>query len=240
MSKKLLILAPTCAVLAFMVATTVAEAAPHYYVNNVKLAAGKSVDVVGWGTITLTTNAAAAGNALTCHNIAGGKITGTATEVGGTGSTEQFAVYNCTQKKQCPKESDTANVAATEAAAPTKSSLPWPSGLREEGGGIRAATEGVQVNVSCIVTEGEAKGTADQTVPFISNNTAGSKCEAQAPKAVNGVSATSPGFLEFGDEFTKELEIPSPPGSCSLIGKTEGEVKALGYKGQELIGTKNP
>jgi len=41
MRKKLLILAPMFAVLAFMVATAVAEASPHYYVNGVKLAAGK-------------------------------------------------------------------------------------------------------------------------------------------------------------------------------------------------------
>jgi hypothetical protein len=240
MRKKLLILAPMFAVLAFMVATAVAEASPHYYVNNVKLAAGKKTDVVGWGTITLTTNAAPVGNALTCHNIAGGTITGTLEGTNGKGSTEQFAVYNCTQKKQCPKETDTAAVVGVEAAAPTKSSLPWPSELREEGGGIRSATTEVEVIVNCIVTEGEGKGTTDQSVPFISNNIPGSKCEAQAPKTVNGVSAVSPGFVEFGDEFTKELEIPSPPGSCSLIGKTEGEVKALGYKGQELVNTKNP
>jgi hypothetical protein len=240
MSKKLLILAPMFAVLAFMVATTAAEATPHYYVNNVKLAAGKKADVIGWGTITLTTNAAPVGNQLNCHNIAGGVIVGTEEAKPGLGSTEQFAVYNCTQKKQCPKETDTAAVIGTEAGNVTKSSLPWPSELREEGGNIRAATTKVQVNVNCIVTEGEGKGTIDQTVPFISNNIPGSKCEAQDPKALNGVSAALPGSLEFGDEFTKELEIPSPPGSCSLIGKTEGEVKALGYKSQEVVNTKNP
>jgi len=228
------------AVLAFMVATAVAEASPHYYVNNVKLAAGKKADAIGWGTITLTTNAAAAGNALTCHNIAGGTITGTAEGVNAKGSVEQFAVYNCTQKKQCPKETDTAAVQSVEAAAPTKSSLPWPSELREEGGNIRSATTEVEVIVDCIVTEGEGKGTTDQAVPFVSNNIPGSKCESQDPKTVNGTSAAFPGSVEFGDELTKELEIPSPPGSCALIGKTEGEVKGLGYAKQEVINTKNP
>jgi hypothetical protein len=240
MSKKLLILAPTFAVLAFLVATTVAEASPHFYVNNVKLAAGKKTDVVGWGTITLTTNGAPVGNALTCHNVAGGTAVGTAEGVNGTGTVEDFSVYNCTQKKQCPKETDTAKVETVEAAAPTKSSLPWPSELREEGGAIRSATTKVQVIVDCIVTEGEAKGTTDQAVPFVSNNIAGSKCEAQDPKDLNGTSAALPGAVEFGDELTKELEVPSPPGSCAIIGKTEGEVKALGYKAQELINTKNP
>jgi hypothetical protein len=225
MSKKFLIrLIPLLVISAFVVVPTAAQANPHFYFNNLKLAAGKSKPVIAWGTITLSTNAAPAGNTLTCHNAAGGVANGTAEGVNGTGNTELFATYKCEQKKQCPKETNTVNV------IPKK--LPWPGELAEEGGVIRGRTTGIEVLVVCL--EGEVE---TQKVPFVTNP-AFPKCEAQAPNEKTGTSAAHPGFLEFESEGTKELEIPGS--SCTLIGTTVGEVKTLGYNEQELINVKNP
>ena len=243
MSKKLLFLAPMLAAAAFVIAPAAAQAAnPHYYVNAKKLTKGQVTSVLGWGTITLSSNAAPPTNSLVCHNVAGGIIRGVEETKNGTGQTESFATYNCTQKLQCPKASDAAVVNPINPLT-GGSSLPWPSELKEsveEPGVIRSETEGVAVIVTCIVTEGAEKGKADQNVPFVSNQEAGSVCEGQAPKTVTGTSALHPGFVEF-DAASKELEVPDPElPKCSLRGKTEGEVKTLGYNAQELVNTATP
>jgi hypothetical protein len=226
MSKKLFIsLAPLAVVAAFVVMPTMAQASPHYYVNGTKLASGKSKSVISWGTITLSLNVLPAGNSLTCHNAAGAVVNGTAEGVNGTGATEEFATYGCVQKKQCPAESNTVEVVPKQ--------LPWKSSITEKvAGEFRNASTGVEVEIIC--KEG---ATTTLATTFVTNP-AFEECEAQAPDIRSGTSALHPGFLEFGDAGTKYLEVQGS--TCLAKGKTEGEVKELGYNEQELINVKNP
>jgi hypothetical protein len=227
MSKKLF-LAPLLATVVFVLVPAAAQANPHYYINGTKLAAGKTKQVIEWGTITLTTNAKPVGNSLTCHNAAGGVVNGTAEGVNGTGATELFAAYKCEQKKMCPAETDVASIVAKK--------LPWASELVEEEEGVaRSKSKGVEMVVVCLNTKGEQ----DDPFAFVTNQKAGSKCEALGPTVKTGSSASHPGFLEFA-EGSKELEIPLTEETCELVGKTEGEVKQVGYSEQELVNVKSP
>jgi hypothetical protein len=234
MNKKFLIsLAPLLAIAAFAMATT-AQAAPHYYSNNV-IVGTEPKNVTAWGTITLalTKPPALVGTTITCHNSAAGQIKNPAGVGGGPGegNTELFATYKCESEKNCLLgETTMVKAERLPSTLPPAAQGPgWPSVLTEEVvGTIRAETTNIEVDIDCVKAGKVEKETKFDIGP-------GEK--GQRPKAVKGTSALHPGFLEFG-VGSGELEVVGS--SNTVSGKTEGEVKVLGYEEQELINSKSP
>jgi hypothetical protein len=235
MSRKLFIsLAPPLAIAALAMGPATAQAAPHYYFNNVIVGTAPK-NVTAWGTITLalTKPASLVGTSITCHNSAAGQIENPGGVAGGagTGNTEMFATYKCESEKNCAL-GETTMVKAERLPStlpPGVAGTGWPSALTEEVvGTIRAETKNIEVDVICVNA-----GKVEKETKF--DIFSGEK--GQRPKSVKGTSALHPGFLEFG-VGSGELEVVGS--SNTVSGRTEGEVKTLGYEEQELINTKSP
>jgi hypothetical protein len=245
MNKKFLIsLAPLLAIAAIVLAPAAAQASPHYYSNNVIVGTAPK-SVTAWGNITLalTKPASLVGTNITCHNSAAGVIENPGGVAGGsgTGNTELFATYACVSEKNCllgettmvraERLPSTLPNKGTGVGEESKSGPGWPSVLTEElAGTIRAETNGVEVNIMCVK---QPEGKLEKSTKFDELGEA----KGQRPKSVKGSSALHPGFLEFG-AGSGELEVVGSGNTVS--GKTEGEVKVLGYEEQELINTKSP
>jgi hypothetical protein len=235
MNRKLFIsLAPPLAIAALATGPATAQAAPHYYADNLIVGTAPK-NVTAWGTITiaLVKPPALVGTSITCHNSAAGKVSnpGGVGGAAGTGNTELFATYKCESEKNCLLGETT-----TVKAERLPSTLPpgtqdtgWPSVLTEEVvGTIRSETTNIEVDIDCVKAGKVEKETKFDIGP-------GEK--GQRPKSVKGISALHPGFLEFG-VGSGELEVVGSGNTVS--GRTEGEVKILGYEEQEFINTKSP
>jgi hypothetical protein len=206
---------------AFAVAPTAVQAAPHLYSNG-GLMSSEPRQIIGWGTITLalTKPPAVVGTTITCHNAVAGFGDNPAGGGAGGGEVELFATYKCESELNC---------VAGEATKVIAESLPWPDVLTEEVvGTIRSETTKVKVKIFC-----EKEGKIGKS----NNFDIGVKEKGQRPKAVHGTSALHPGLAEFGPG-SGELEVEGS--GETITGKTEGEVKTLGYEEQELINTHNP
>jgi hypothetical protein len=233
MSKKLLAgLAPVLAVGAFLMVPMTAQAVPHLYSNNV-LIGSEPKQIIGWGTITLalTKPPAVVGTTITCHNAIAGFGRNPTGGAAGGGVVEQFYTYKCESEKNCLLGETTMVLAEgmPSTLPPAPAGAGWPDVLTEEVPGvIRSETTGVKVDIECV-----KGGKVEKETKF----DIGTNEKGQRPKVVKGTSALHPGFVEFGPG-SGELEVV---GSAETItGKTEGEVKTLGYEEQELINAKNP
>jgi hypothetical protein len=161
--------------------------------------------VIGWGTLALATVKGGASN-ITCHTATAGTV---ANEGGvGVGSTQVFASYDC-ESTTCPAENSA-----------TAENLPWPSSLTKEGTGARSRTTGVAIRLAC-TSEGGKKELG--TATFVGSD---------QPSFRKGTSPLHPSYLEF-DVASGELEEEGSLGT--IMGKTEGELKTLGFGEQELI-----
>ena len=227
MSRKLCI--GLIATVAFAVLPAAAQAAPHWYKNNVKIAEGTKIAQTLWGTLTLKTVVGGTGE-VTCKNAVGAVIENPTGEGAGIDETQLFAPYDCVAST-CPLY---AEVLAEK--------LPWASSIEEpETGLFRDLTTGVKVNVLCWeskaakeLAENQArKGEAVTHVPLGNVVSVGSN----KPKIIHGTSAGHPGTLEF-DAGSGELEVEGSGGT--VLGKTEGKLRGVGTLEQELINVKNP
>lgn len=222
MSKRLLMgVASVLALTAFTAAPAAVQAAPHLYSNGA-LMSSEPQQLIGWGTITLalTKPPALVGTTITCHNAIAGFGDNPGGGGAGGGEVELFATYKCESELNC---------LAGEETKVTAESLPWPDVLTEEVvGTIRNETTKVKVKIFCI-KEGK--------IGKSSNFVIGAKEKGQRPAVKHGTSALHPGFVEFGPG-SGELEVEGS--EAAITGKTEGEVKTLGYNEQELINAKSP
>ncbi len=181
--------------------------APHWYKNAVKSKEGTKVQFISWGTLALKTVVGGSGE-VTCHVVSAGNLSNPTG--GGAGRTETmvFATYGCEQVGACP-EGATVGVAAE--------TLPWQATLEQTGGRIKANTEKVKLNVSCV--GGKEPGGAK----FVGS---------YAPSLQTGTSALHPAFLEFG-AGSGALEKEGSAGAVKA--EFEGQLKLLGYTAQELF-----
>ena len=208
---------------ALAVGAVAAQATPHVYSNNV-IVGTEPKPVIGWGTITLalTKPPVDVGTTITCHNAIAGTTDNPSGGGAGVGAVDVFTTFNCESEKNCVLGEETRVVAEK---------LPWVTKLTEEVvGTIRNETTGVQVDVECLAKSSEK---IEKEIKF-DIGTEPTKEKGQRPSSHNGTSALHPGFLEFGSG-SGELEVVGS--KETITGKTEGEVKLLGYEEQELIST---
>jgi hypothetical protein len=191
----------------------------RYKKENVFLAEGSAgkTFVQGWGTLKIQGLLSAF--AYTCRHAEGGYIENPVGGGAGVGATELYSSYQCTFTP-C---STFPSVLAEE--------LPWPEVLVEpKAGEIRAKITGIKQDYQCWETKAarEKAARGEGGTPNAKNVFIG----VQTPKPENGTSAAHPGFLEFGPAAGR-LEQEFSQGT--VLGETEGKVKVLGYKEQELI-----
>jgi hypothetical protein len=243
MNRKLFVsLAPLLAIAAFAVLPVAAQATglPHYYKNNVVItpAEGK-IPTIGWGVISLASTTTP-GKFVECKNAVGGYVENKApfATTPGEGATQSFAAYECTSALSCPGGAPFASAQPEKFNGPAKApepaevaSLPWLSKLTEESPPtIRTETTGVDVRISCHVGSeyGPDVGGVKEVI--------GAGEKGQRPVSLpGGGTALNPPFVEFGPG-SGELEQEGSAGAVK--GKTEGEVKALGFESQDVITTK--
>jgi hypothetical protein len=215
-------LALTLTIGASAVVPVAAQAAgPHVYSNNV-IVGSEPKPIIGFGTITLalTKPPVDVGTTITCHNATAGTTDNPAGGGPAVAVVDIFATFNCESEKNCTLGEETRVVAEK---------LPWSSKLTEEvAGTIRDETTGVQVDIECINKSNEK---IEKEIKFDIGSEP-TKEKGQRPVSHNGTSALHPGFLEFGSG-SGELEVVGS--KETITGKTEGEVKILGYEEQELI-----
>ena len=232
-------LAPLLAVAAFAVMPVAAQAVGHYYSNGLKIAEGSKKTVIAWGTITLAgVKGGTLPNHITCHNAAGGTIENPVGGTAGVGATEVFVAYQCEQENVCP--AGTAGRATAEKivnnATPPAVSTGWPNVLSEPSVGLwRTESSRVKVDIGCwLLTEPETRGGGEHFVEIggFGTETAGL---LQKPETHKGTNAAHPGGVVFG---VGSGELQGEAAGEALTGKTEGEVKTLGYLNQELINVK--
>jgi hypothetical protein len=192
----------------------------HYKKDGVVLpegAPGKTF-VQGWGTLKRQTTLGGVA-AYTCRYAEGGYVENPVGGGAGVGAIELLSGYQCTFTA-CP---NFPSVLAEE--------LPWPEVLEESYGGfIRARTVGTKQDFQCWATKAafEKAARGEGQLPNAKNVFIG----AQTPAVEHGTSAAHPGFLEFGIGAGK-LEQEGSAGTIQA--ETQGKVKVLGYKEQELI-----
>jgi hypothetical protein len=218
--KSLMSLAGLLAVAALVVPAA-AQAVPHYYSNG-SINNAEPRTAIAWGTITLalTKPPSLVGTTITCHNAAAGTQLNPTGGAAGEGLTEVFTTFQCESELNC---------LAGESTHVDAENLPWTNKLTEEVvGTIRQETTKVKVKIFC---------EKEKVVSKSNNFVIGATEKGQRPKTVHGTSALHPGILEFG-AGSGELEVEGSGNTVS--GKTEGEVKTLGYLEQELLNVKNP
>ena len=143
MSKKLLLaVAPVLATAAFVVMPAVAQAAPHYYAQNVEAKAGLTYASISWGDLTLA-NSNKALAPLTCENAIVGDYSNPTGGGAGEGETDNFSTTDCADT-ECPEEEGVELQVHSEG-------LPWASKLVESGSNILLETPSATVLVGCYV-----------------------------------------------------------------------------------------
>jgi hypothetical protein len=209
--------------IAALVVTDAAMAVPHNFSNNgiLKASAGKIgeagvKEVIGWGTIDLKGETGGAiGTDIKCHNAIGGHEFNPVGGGAGEGATDAWAVFDC----------ETTFCAAGTVVNVVAEELPWTSVLTEGSGlaktlTFRSHTNKAKVDVTC---------NGLSAAHFEGSNQPG----AQAGED-KGTGAAHPGFLEFDQPGSGELE------EVELVGTsaTRGLVHTLGYTEEELLQVK--
>jgi hypothetical protein len=254
-------LASLCAIAALVVAPVAVQAAnpPHYYVNGLgsgaRAAEGELIPVVSWGTQSFTNTAGGTGGKYACHIVAAGFVENPGegpTGAAGIGETQSFDPYAC-EGKVCTAAATGGGPATyiSVAAEPTVFVLPtkpggngtnlgWKSHLffEEATKLFRSESEGVKLNVHCHVeTRANAK-TGEPEFGIVTNEISeGALRPSSGPVRLT---ASNPPFLEF-DSIGKgsgELHGP-PPSEETRLGKSEGELRILGYNDQDVVNVKN-
>jgi hypothetical protein len=229
-------LAPLLAVAAFAVMPVAAQAVGHYYSNGLKIAEASKKTVIAWGTITLAgVKGGTLPNHITCHNAAGGTVENPTGGGAGVGSTEVFVAYQCEQENVCPAGT-VGRATAEKVVNNGAGGVGWPNVLSEPSVGLwRTESSRVKVDIGCfLATEPETRAGGEHFVEIggYGSETAGL---LQKPETHKGTNAGHPGGVVFG---VGSGELQGEVKGSELTGKTEGEVKTLGYLNQELINVK--
>jgi len=217
----------------------------HYFVGGLSEAAraeaGVKIPTIAWGTLSLTN--LKTGGKVECHNVVGAVIEnpepGGAEGPHGLGETLNFATYECESAACTPAATKSGpatyiSVKSETMAEPfpetgNESNRKWIGHLLSEGSTIRGGSEHVKVNVICHVNTGfNVKGE-----PEFGVNVEEKSEGANQPKGVTKCcKATAPPELEF-DAGSGTLK-----NEKGEKGKTEGKLKTLGYKEEEIINSK--
>jgi len=214
MSKRLYLVGfvPLLATIALAVGPTAAQAAPPVWYNEgAPSPEGVTTQTIQWGNLSLKGAAE-----INCHNAIGGDATNTAGKA--LDDVWTFNAWGCESNFACPP--------GTRPGVEPQN-LPWNGELTIVGGKLRGETKNVEIVIGCTVPpEDHVTGTT-----FITNAT--HKQEPLAPNGLKkGTSAAHPGFYQY-DAASGELEAKGSGGT--VTGKTEGEVKTLGYEAQEHV-----
>ena len=147
MHKKLLIsLAPMLATVSLVVMPPVAQAVPHWYVDGVKAAEGKTYPDLSWGTLTFA-NSNPAIRPLSCENASIGDYKNPTGGGAGEGATTMFAATDCVDS-ECPEE-DGLELQMHYSGGPGQ------SGLVESGGKNLVEFKAATVTVGCYLADSE-------------------------------------------------------------------------------------
>jgi phosphodiesterase/alkaline phosphatase D-like protein len=238
---------------------------PHWYHNTAKVPQSERVPTISWGTLTLTSGAPSTAGPTSCEGTAGGYVENPVGGAAGTGQTQSFSTYNCTNAG-CPAglvefpassgkfvEKQLAVMPGPElpgidspgTASYARGSLPWSNVLSEaEAGKIRTESKGVVLVIACVAAKTAGPNEHEQQLlgaPTVCSTTA---TNLQNPLDERGTN--------FGPNQSK---IVFDKGSGSLLckgpgakegeevvfeGTTSGSLKLMGYKGSELISAKTP
>jgi hypothetical protein len=246
MSKKLYIsFISLFAVAAFAVMPVAAQAAagdPHYFSGGLgavaRIAPEEKIAVISWGSLSLTN--LTTGAKVECRNVIGGLVEnptpGGATGPPGVGETQSFNPYEC-QSVACtsgatgggPGTYLEVEAEGSEVPFPNTgngTNLRWKSHLLTEGALNRSESEFVVVNVICHVMTG-VNGKGEPV--FGVNVSEISKGNNKPSLVTHCCKASAPPEVEFD------------AGSGTLTnakgekGKTEGNLKVLGYAEEEII-----
>ncbi len=184
--------------------TLITQLAPYWYKNAVKTEEGARLQDISWGTLSLNIVAGGTGE-VTCHVVSAGNASNPVGGAAGRSETMVFAAYNCERVGICP-----------EGATLAGQALPWSATLEQSAGHIRAKTEKVKLNVSCV-------GTGAAPPKFVGTF---------APFFQTGTSALHPGVLEFG-AGSGTLEGEGSGGA--LRAEVEGRLSVMGFEHEEVI-----
>jgi hypothetical protein len=254
MSKKLYSgLAPLVVIASFAMTPAAAQATPHYYVNQLKLAEGEKVPVIAWGQLTLASEPEGKVAVTQCENAAGGFIENPVGGGPGAGQTTRWATWNCTNAECPPGEVELAPGLKVEKEFEVVSppqDLPWPNTLTGVPGAFKLNSTGVVVELGCVghkvtraqLGEGGPVGPKGQggeneqfpLAPFVTCKTTATNL--QDPETHNGTN-------QGNNQSTLIFNQPAGSGlTCAngtLTGRTSQSLKDMGYTESQLITTKN-
>ena len=193
---------------------TFTAATPHVYKNGLKLAEGKKLRTIGWGTLKLTN---ATLGEIECHTISAGYSENPTGGGAAIGKVQAFSPYECV--------AETCKSLGGTKIEITPEKLPWNAEVVEpETGAFRMKTGNRTKTAGAIFFTVNCEGV---TKPQFSGE--------ETPKILNNglTIGSAPGEEEF-DAGAGELE--SEVGA----GKVAGRGKGMGYAAEELIEVKNP
>jgi hypothetical protein len=237
--------APLLVLATFALAPTVAQAAPHYFVNGTLSPEGVKVTTLSYGLLGLGSSA---GRPIECLNVVGGYVENPVGGGAGVGETNGWAVFNCTDG-ECEAGGGKINVIYENEKAPGQvagKGLNWPSELTEvKAKTIRLKSSNVRVYTHCQFvknprTEKPATGpfTGLEEVTSVEYNSPGSTtCTTSGAgvdeaKLENGSGLEKPSKVNFDTPAFNSLECGASKGFTSKVLKTAGYVEG------ELITTR--
>jgi hypothetical protein len=142
-----------------------------------------------------------------------------------------FVAYQCEQENVCP-----APLVGKATAEKIANGVGWPNVLSEpEPEKWRTESTKVKVDIACFNPVELEKREAGEHFVELGGYGTENAALLQKPEVKKGTNAAHPGGVVFGPgsgELQGELQ------GEALTGKTEGEVKTLGYTAQELINVK--
>ncbi len=236
---------------------------PHYYYNGSGAGSlgeeGLKVPVVSWGTLSLTNTKGGTGGTVTCHDVVGGWVENPVSTYGetgplgpaGIGETQTYGAYECESTGCTPAATGGGpatyvSILAEPAAflsqtnlGGSATNLGWKSHLFYESSTklIRDETEGIRVDVQCHVQTG-ATGTGEPVFGTVTSERSEGSYRPSSGKF--RATAGAPPELQFDTKGAGSGELHGPPPSeTTRTEKTEGNLKLLGYAGQEVVNTKN-
>jgi hypothetical protein len=237
MGKKLTIsLAPLLVIATFVLTPAIAQATPHYFVNKVLLGPAKQKQTISYGKLSLT--ASTGGAPVECLNVVGGEVENPTGGGAGTGETNGWGVFNCTDT-ECAAGGGKINVIFENEGTPGQvagKGLNWPSVLTEVvPGTIRLKSKNVRVYTHCqfaAFARTEKPGTGPfeklEEVTSVEYNSPGSTtcttsgAAVSEPKLENGSSIEKPSKVNFDLPEFNSLECGASKGITAKVEKVEG------------------
>jgi hypothetical protein len=254
-------LASLCAIAALAVAPVAGQAAnpPHYYVNGLgsgaRAAEGERVAVISWGTFSFTNTAGGSGGRIACHLVTAGFVENPgegATGAAGIGETQSYDPYAC-EGKACTAAATGGGPATFPAIAAepaafaspsdpggTETDLGWKSHLLYEEATklIRSVTEGIKISLQCHIETGANAKTGEPEFGVVTREAYEGRLRPSFGPA--RLTPSNPPFIEYDSVGIGSGELHGPPPSEEgRLGRSENELKLLGYNDQEVVNVKN-